>query len=343
MELSERRTLGHSGLPVSAMALGTMTFGNGGWGSTDDVSRTIFDAYIDAGGNFVDTADVYSGGRSEELLGGLLRERQLRDSVVLATKFSFSGGNGRKNMYRALEGSLRRLGTDYVDLYWVHVWDAVTPAEELLQSMGDLVRSGKIRYFGLSDVPAWYAARMATLAQMHHVPGPIALQLVYSLAERVIEQEHIPAARELGMGITPWSPLGAGFLTGKYKRDAGGEALAGGGRLDSNNQPFRMFTERNWKVLESLREVSEEAGRPMSQVALAWALARPGVTSLIFGASKLEQLRSNLAALDVKLSAAQMQRLLDASAFEPGNFYSLFKEQVNRGIFGGAKVEGWSA
>ncbi len=320
-----------------------MTFGNKSWGSPDDVSQSIFNAYIEAGGNFVDTADVYSGGRSEELLGGFLRERQLRDRVVLATKFSFSGGNSRKNMYRALEGSLRRLGTDYVDLYWVHVWDAVTPAEELLQSMDDLVRSGRIRYFGLSDVPAWYATRMATLAQTHNVPGPIALQLVYSLVERVIEQEHVPAARELGMGITPWSPLGAGFLTGKYTRDVKGDVPAGGGRLDLSNQPFRMFTERNWRVLERLREVSEEVGKPMSQVALAWASARPGVTSLILGASKLEQLQSNLASLEVKLSADQMQRLLEASAFEPGNFYSLFEEPVNRGIFGGAKVDGWFA
>ena len=343
MELTSLRTLGHSGLPVSPLALGTMTFGNKNWGSPDEISRAIFDAYVDAGGNFVDTADVYSGGRSEELVGGFIADRKLRDRVVLATKFSFNGGNGRKNLHRALEGSLRRLGTDHIDLYWVHVWDAVTPAEELLQSMADLIRAGKIRYFGLSDVPAWYAARMATLAQVHNVPGPIALQLVYSLVERVIEQEHVPAAGELGMGITTWSPLGAGFLTGKYKRDANGQVSVGNGRLDSSNQPFRMFTERNWRILDVLREVSRQMDRPMSQVALAWALARPGVTSLIFGASKLEQFADNLASLKVELSAEQMQQLLAASAFESGNFYSLFQEQVNRGIFGGTKVEGWSA
>lgn len=341
MQLSGLRTLGRSGLPVSALALGTMTFGNRSWGSLDDVSEAIFNAYVDAGGNFVDTADVYSGGRSEELLGSFVASRKLRDKIVLATKYSFSGGNGRKNLRRAIEASLRRLGTDYVDLYWMHVWDAVTPAEEMLQSMGDLIREGKIRYFGLSDVPAWYATRMATLAQVHNIPGPIALQLVYSLTERVIEHEHIPCARELGMGITPWSPLGAGFLTGKYSRHANGTVSSGGGRLDSNNQPFRMFTERNWKILEELRAVSAELSKPLSQVALAWVLSRPGVTAPIFGVSTMEQLQSNLASVEVEISPAQLERLQLVSSFLPGGFYELFQDQVNRSIFGGAKVAGW--
>ncbi len=341
MQLSNRRTLGRSGLPVSPLALGTMTFGNKGWGSPDDLSRNIFDTYIDAGGNFIDTADVYAGGRSEELLGSFIEERKLRDRVVLASKFSFSGGNGRKNLHRALAGSLRRLRTDYLDVYWVHVWDAVTPAEELLQSMGDLVRSGAIRYFGPSDVPAWFATRMATLAQIHCVPGPIALQLPYSLVERTIEGEHVPAARELGMGVMPWSPLGAGFLTGKYSRDAGGKATAGGGRLDSDNQPFRMFTERNWKILDTLRAVSREVGKPMAEVALAWTSAQPGITSLIFGATSAEQLQSSLASLDLRLSAEHGDRLRQTSALAPGDFYNLFQGAVNRGIFGGAEVKGW--
>ena len=342
MQVSERRTLGRSGLPVSPLALGTMTFGNKGWGSADAVSRAVFDAYADAGGNFVDTADVYGGGRSEELVGEFVRERGLRDEVVLATKYSFRGGNGRKNLYRALEGSLRRLGTEYVDLYWVHVWDTVTPAEELLQSMGDVVRSGKVRYFGLSDVPAWYAARMATLAERHGVPGPIALQLVYSLAERTIEQEHVPAARAMGMGVTPWSPLGAGFLTGKYSRDAAGAVVtAGGGRLDKANQPFRMFRERNWRILDVLREVSAGVGRPAAEVALAWVLAQPGVTSAIFGANSVEQVRSNLAAGSVAISAGDLARLGEVSGFAAGNFYELFGDAVQRGVFGGKRVEGW--
>ena len=183
---------------------------------------------------------------------------------------------------------------------------------------------------------------MATLAQVHHVPGPIALQLVYSLAERVIEHEHIPAARELGMGVTPWSPLGAGFLTGKYNRDRHGHVTTGGGRLDSENQPFRMFTERNWKILDELRAVSDEIGKPLAQVALAWASARPGISSLIFGATTTEQLRGNLASLEVTISEEHMRRLLAVSAFEPGSFYSLFEGPVNRSIFGGKAVEGWN-
>ncbi len=211
MSLTAFRTLGRSGLVVSPGALGTMTFGTKEWGSPDDVNQAVFDAYVDAGGNFIDTADVYSGGRSEELVGRYVAERSLRDKLVLATKFSFNaepgnphaGGNGRKNIHRALEGSLRRLRTDYVDLYWMHAYDLVIPVEEVLQSLGDLVRAGKIRYFGLSDLPAWYAVKAAALAGAHGVPGPIALQLEYSLFERSIEREHLPAARECGLGVVP--------------------------------------------------------------------------------------------------------------------------------------------
>ncbi len=342
MSLASLRTLGRSGLPVSPIALGTMTFANPGWGSPDDVSASIFNAYVDAGGNFIDTADVYSGGRSEELLGRLIADRSLRERIVLATKFSFSGGNGRKNLHRALEASLRRLQTDYVDLYWMHVWDAVTPAEELLQSMIDLVRAGKIRYFGLSDVPAWYAARMATLAQAHNVPGPIALQIQYSLTNRMLENEHVPAALALGLGITPWSPLSAGFLTGKYTRDNTGRVSAGGGRLDTDKQPFRMFNERNWKILDALRAISADTGTPMAQLALAWASAQPGITSLIVGATTPVQLQSNLASLELTLSPTHLSQLGQATAPEADDFYALFRGPVNRSIFAGANVHGWS-
>ena len=223
MSLTDFRTLGRSGLVVSPLALGTMTFGAKGWGSSDDVSRAVFDAYVDAGGNFIDTADVYASGRSEEMLGGYIAERGLRDRLVLATKAGFNmeaanpnaGGNGRKSIHRALESSLRRLRTDYIDLFWLHVWDTVTPAEEVVQTLGDLVRAGKARYFGLSNVPAWYVAQAATLAQGHGSPAPVALQLEYSLTERNIEREHLPAAREFGLGFIPWSPLSGGFLAGK--------------------------------------------------------------------------------------------------------------------------------
>ncbi len=204
-----------------------MTFGTPRWGSPDDVSEAVFNAYMEKGGNFIDTADIYSGGRSEEMLGGYITSRRLRDQVVLATKFTWhggeptnvnGGGNGCKNIHPALEGALRRLRTDVIDLYWMHAWDMVTPVEEVLQSLGDLQRNGKIRYFGFSDVPAWYAAKAATFAADHAIAGPIAVQLEYSLVERSIEREHIPAAHECGLGITPWSPLGGGFLAGKYAR-----------------------------------------------------------------------------------------------------------------------------
>lgn len=348
MSLTDFRTLGRSGLVVSPLSLGTMTFGTPRWGSPDEVSKDIFDAYVKAGGNFIDTADVYAGGRSEELVGSYIAERNLRDQVVLATKFGFNagpgnpnaGGNGRKNIHRALEGSLRRLKTDYVDLYWLHAWDAVTPVEEVLQTLGGLVRSGKIRYFGFSDMPAWYTVKAATLAAVHGVPGPIAMQLAYSLVERNIEREYVPVARECGLGITPWSPLAAGFLAGKYQRDAAG--ATGEGRLSGPN-PFgnTLFTDRNWRVLDALRAVADEAGKPLAQVALAWVLAQPGVTSPIVGASKVSQLHDSLAALEIQLSSEQLRALDEASALEPAFPYPIFMPAVNREIFGGHTVQGW--
>ena len=348
MQLNDFRTLGRSGLVVSPLALGTMTFGTARWGSPDEASRDIFNAYIDAGGNFIDTADVYAAGRSEELAGAYIAERNLRDKIVLATKCGFNtekgnphaGGNGRKHIYQALESSLRRLKTDYIDLYWTHVWDMVTPVEEVLQTLGDLVRAGKIRYFGFSDLPAWYAAKAATLATVHAIPGPVALQLEYSLTERTIEQEHLPAARECGLGIVPWSPLAAGFLTGKYQR--GATAPGGEGRLNGAN-PFgdSKFTDRNWAILDGLHQVATEAEKPLSQVALAWALAQPGITSLIIGASKPEQLHDNLASLEVALTAAQLQKLNEISALPPVFPYPIFTPAINKNIFGGNTVEGW--
>lgn len=349
MTLTDFRTLGRSGLVVSPLCLGTMTFGTPRWGSADDVSEVIFNQYVDAGGNFIDTADVYAKGRSEELVGEYVTRRRLRDQLVLATKSGFStqpgnphaGGNGRKHIQQALDASLRRLKTDYVDLYWAHVWDTVTPAEELLQTMSDLVRTGKIRYYALSDVPAWFATRLATLAQAHGVPGPVALQLEYSLVSRTIEYELLPAARALGLGVCPWSPLAAGFLAGKYERQAQG--ASGDGRLSGPN-PFgdSKFTEANWRVLDVLREVAAAAQRPLAQVALAWVQGRPGVASTLIGASRPQQLTDNLAALGVQLTSEQQQQLDEASA-PPAVFpYGIFSPGVKRGIFGGHDVVAWT-
>ena len=356
MSLNAYRTLGRSGLVVSPVALGTMTFGPGSWGADEATSRAIFDAYRAAGGNFVDTADIYSGGESERLVGRFIRETGSRDEIVLATKFAFngsasplaasqgSGGNpnaggaGAKNIHRALDGSLKRLGTDYIDLYWMHIWDGVTPVEEIVQTLGDLVRAGKIRYYAFSDMPAWVAMKAATLATERRVPGPIAIQVEYSLVARDVEGEHVPAAREAGMGVMPWSPLAGGFLTGKYRR----EDTTGSGRLSGPN-PFgdSKFVERNWQVLEVLKAVAAELDRPPAQVALAWVMARPGVTSTIIGASKLTQLASNIAATDIVLSDAQMQRLDEASAPAPGFSAGLTSLMIRRMVFGGNGVTGW--
>jgi aryl-alcohol dehydrogenase-like predicted oxidoreductase len=348
VNLSSFRTLGRSGLIVSPLALGTMTFGNKSWGSSDDVSEAIFNDYVEAGGNFIDTADVYAGGQSEELLGSYIAERKLRDKLVLATKFAFNaeksnphaGGNGRKNIHRALEGSLRRLRTNYVDLYWLHAWDRVTPVEEVLQTLGDLVRAGKVRYFGFSNTPAWYVAKAATLATAHSIPGPIALQLAYSLVERNIENEHLPAAHEFGLGLVPWSPLAYGLLTGKYQRGDGGTKDKG--RLSGPN-PFgdTLFTERSWRILDTLRTVAEGLERPLAQVALAWVSAQPGVTSPILGASKLEQVHDNVRSLDISFTAEQHHSLNEVSKPEMINPYMVFTDQVNQSIFGGTTVRGW--
>ncbi len=351
MKLTDYRTLGRSGLVVSPLALGTMTFGKERWGSPEDVSKAVFNAYVDAGGNFIDTAEAYADGRSEEMLAGFIQQRGLRDRVVLATKFSFSAedgnpnaaGNGRKNIYRALEGSLKRLGTDYIDLYWMHIWDTVTPVEEVLQSLGDLQKSGKIRYFGLSDVPAWYAVKMSTLASAHTVPGPIALQMEYSLAAREIEHEHLPAARECGLALLPWSPLAGGFLAGKYERgsaEADTKSVSGEGRLSGAN-PFgdTKFTDRNWRILEALRSVAAEVGCPPAQAALAWTAAQPGITSTIIGASKSEQIQDNLASLDIQFTPAQLQALDRSSAPEP-SFYDYLKSGILTQIVFGTNVQG---
>ena len=314
------RTLGRSGLLVSPFTLGAMTIGNDAWGSDEATSGAVLDRYLDAGGTAVDTADVYSGGRSEEILGRLIAARGIRDRVVLATKYGFNtgggpltGGAGRKNAVRSLEGSLRRLGTGSVDLYWLHIWDDVTPAEEVLSTMVDLVRAGKVAHWGLSDVPAWFATQVATLAAAHGVPGPVALQLEYSLVARTIEVEHVRAARELGLGIVPWSPLAGGFLSGKYRSGAAGGRLSGPNPFGSSKD-----TPANRAVVEVVREVAADLGAAPAQVALAWVLGRPGVDSVLVGARTPEQVTANLAAADLELPADARARLDRAGAPDLG-------------------------
>jgi len=351
--LNEYVTLGRSGLRVSPLSLGTMTFGTEwGWGSEEDVARDVFNTYIDAGGNFLDTANVYTEGRSEELVGQFINERGLREQVVLATKFTFNpqpgnanaGGNGRKNIYRSLEDSLRRLKTDYIDLYWLHAWDTVTPVEEVVSTFSDLIRAGKIRYYGFSDTPAWYVARAKTIAEQNRNDGLVALQLEYSLVERNIEREHIPAAQELGLGITPWSPLAGGFLTGKYQQK--GDTGEGQGRLqiakDSGNPIFQRFTNRNWQILKVLTDVAKQLNRPASQVALNWVANQPGVTSTIIGASKLAQLEDNLRYAEFEIPADLRKKLDEVSAIESVHPYGFYRPDFQGWISGATGLRPWS-
>lgn len=366
--LSDYRTLGRSGLAVSPLGLGTMTFGTARWGMAEDAAGAVFDAYVEAGGNFIDTADVYASGRSEEMVGRFIAERRLRDTIVLATKAGFSsgagphaGGAGAKHLRTALEGSLRRLATDRVDLYWLHVWDGVTPAEEVLETMASLVRAGKILYWGVSNAPAWWCAKLTTLAAAHGMPGPIALQYGYSLVNRDVEDEHVPFAADGGLGVVPWSPLAYGLLTGKYDRAtveaaaprAGGlpraaaapgeERPEGDKRLDGAN-PYgdTLFTERNWRIVEALRRVADEAGHSPARIALAWVAGRPGVASTLIGVSRVEQVADNIAALDVVLSPEHRAALEAASAPAEAKLHGLFTPAMRQRVtFGGASVRGW--
>jgi aryl-alcohol dehydrogenase-like predicted oxidoreductase len=350
MGLRNYVTLGRSGLLVSPLSMGTMTFGTDwGWGTEEAVSASLFDAYIGGGGNFIDTANGYTNGTSEKMLGKFMRERGLRDRLVLATKFSFStdpgdpnaAGNGRKHIYQALENSLRRLQTDYIDLYWLHAWDMVTPVEEVIATFTDLVRAGKIRHYGFSDTPAWYAARAYTLAEKEGKERPIALQLEYSLAERSIEREHVPAAQELGIGICPWSALAAGFLSGKYKRE--GVSGRGDGRLAKSAPIFERFTERNWRILDVLVDVAKQVQKTPSQVALNWVATQPGTTSTILGATKLAQLEDNVAALEFTIPAELRAKLDEVSALGPAQPYLFFGAKLQEMIHGKASVRAWAA
>jgi aryl-alcohol dehydrogenase-like predicted oxidoreductase len=352
MALDQYYTLGRSGLRVSRLALGTMTFGDDwGWGAAEDTARAMFDRYLDAGGNFIDTADLYTEGTSETMLGKFIEQTGTRDRVVLATKFSYNaqpgnpnaGGNGRKNILRAVEGSLRRLRTDYIDLYLLHTWDRVTPAEEVLRTLDDLVRAGKIRYAGLSDVPAWYAARIQTLAQAHHLQPLVNLQLQYSLAERNIEREYAPLAQELGYGITAWSPLGMGLLSGKYRPSQAGADGTGDGRIQALKGSglvslLDKFTPRNWAIVEAVERVAHEHGLSMAQTAIQWAARQPAIGSVILGARTLEQFDDNLAALDKPLPDAALRQLDEVSALPQQFPYSFFDQAQQERIHGGVAV-----
>lgn len=342
MELNDYRLLGNSGLRVSPMCLGTMTFGEDwGWGSNEDQSRKVFDTYASRGGNFIDTADLYTNGTSEKFVGRFLEGR--RDQFVLATKYSFNqrqgdpnaGGNHRKHLKEALDGSLKRLNTDYIDLYWVHVYDGVTPIEELMRALDDAVRAGKILYIGVSDFPAWKISQANTLALLKGWTPFVGLQIEYSLLERTVERDLIPMAQDLGLGVTPWSPLAGGVLTGKYNKPASGEK-----RYKEDDPHLKKYlSDKNLRVAEEVVKISKDVGRSAAQVALAWLISRPGVTSTILGARTVKHLDDNLGALSLKLSDDAIRRLNDLSAVDMG-FYNEFVAQPHVANFlsGGTKL-----
>jgi len=349
--------LGRSGLRVSRLALGTMNFGTGGfhaaYGKTEDEAESIFRRYLDAGGNVIDTADFYTAGESERILGRLITAAGVRERLVLTSKFTNTidptdpnaSGNGRKHIVRALEATLRRLDTDYLDLYLLHTWDRITPVEEVVQTFDDLVRAGKIRYAGLSDVPAWYAARAQSYAEAHGLTPMITVQLPYSLVSRGIEAEFVPMAQSLGFGITAWSPVGGGLLTGKYRRN--GKGLTGAGRLGNPDAPRPEITDRDWKVVEALESVAADLGRSMAQVAINWAVTQPAVATVIVGASSAVQLDSNLAALEFDIPDDARRRLDEAGAPQAGSPYSMFTAEyqswiVSPGLGIGDKPAGYA-
>ena len=336
------RLLGNSGLRVSEAALGTMTFGDDwGWGAGKDEARKVYDAFREAGGNFIDTANIYTNGTSESFLGEFMEGH--RQSVALATKYNnaFPGtdpnaaGNHRKNMMQAVEASLKRLRTDYIDLYWVHIWDQITPVEEVMRGLDDLVRAGKVLYTGISDAPAWWIAQANTLAHMRGWSPFVGLQIEYSLIERTVERELIPMAKALNIGVTAWSPLASGVLTGKYH----GHGTSEQGRMNSDMMkeymPEPQLTER---IVTAVKNVSNETGRSMAQVALAWLRYRPVPVIPIIGARTLSQFQDNLASIDLTLSASQLKTLDQASVIELGFPYDMYAKALPRAIcYGGLR------
>lgn len=345
MQLDDYRLLGRSGLRVSPLAVGTMNFGvQQGWGADPAEVEKIFNLYVERGGNSIDTANFYAGGESERVVGRLVRKQ--RNRFVVATKYSLTMnpgdpnacGNHRKNMVQSVEASLQRLETDHIDLLYLHAWDSRTPVDEILRAFDDLVRSGKVQYIGLSNTPAWQASRLQAIAELRGWSPLVALQISYSLAERTGERDLLPMAREMGMGVFPWSPLAGGVLSGKYQpQDLKAEPSQASARKDMNVASGRL-SDRNLVIAEALKKVSQEMNRTPAQVALAWTLLNPAVTSPVLGVRTLAQFEDNLGALDVTFSADQIARLDAASHIELGIPHNMLSADVMDRMFGGVKV-----
>jgi aryl-alcohol dehydrogenase-like predicted oxidoreductase len=347
MPLDHYITLGRSGLRVSPFCLGAMTFGEDlGWGSSVSESEGIIDAFLDRGGNFIDTANIYTHGHSEKIIGDHLgRDRARRDRVVLATKFFGAmfpgdpngGGTSRKAIMGALENSLRRLQTDYVDLYWMHCWDATTPIDETMRALDDLVTSGKVRYLGFSDTPAWKCSQAQTTAMFRGWAPLVALQIEYSLLQRTVEGELVPMAQELGLGITPWSPLKGGILSGKYTRANHGTQKADrGARIET------LLGDKTYDLVDALIAVAREVDSTPARVALAWLAQKPGVSSIILGARTRKQLDDNLAAADLVLTTAHVAKLDDLSKPALNFPADMLAASVPGFAYGGTTINGRS-
>jgi aryl-alcohol dehydrogenase-like predicted oxidoreductase len=313
--LDSYRLLGRSGLRVSPLALGTMTFG-AAWGADAAVSRRLFDGYVGRGGNFVDTANDYAAGRSEEMVGEFAQTQ--RERLVLATKYSMAirqgdpnaAGNHRKSMMQSVEQSLVRLRTDYIDLLYLHVWDFTTPVEEILRGLDDLVRQGKVLYIGISDTPAWQVSRMQAITELRGWSPLVGLQIEYSLAQRAGARDLIPMAAEMGLGVLPWSPLSMGVLTGKYRGEAAKTTSIGRAPFVAQSE---RVTEQALDIADAVRKVAEQVDRTAAQVAIAWTLLNPAVVAPIIGVRTPEQLEENLGSLQVVFTAEQ-KAALDAAS-----------------------------
>lgn len=318
------KLLGNTGLRVSELCLGTMTFGEEwGWGASREESRKIFEAFAEAGGNFIDTANLYTGGTSEKFTGEFLKGR--RERFVLATKYTLTmspddpngGGNHRKSLVQSLEASLKRLDTECIDLLWAHAYDFMTPVEETMRALDDVVRAGKVLYVGISDAPAWVVSRANTLASLKGWSPFAALQIQYGLADRTPERDLLPMARAMGIAVTPWGVLGGGVLSGKYRSP---DDRPEGARYAKDEQwAAANVTERNVRIAEAAGAVAKETGRTASQVALAWVRQQPfGAIVPILGVRTLSQLKDNLGCLDVTLGPSQLAALDAASRVDLG-------------------------
>lgn len=333
------KLLGNTGLRVSELCLGAMTFGEDwDWGANRETSQAIFDAFAEAGGNFIDTANVYTNGTSERMLGEFVGAE--RDRFVIATKYTVmmnptdpnSSGNQRKNLMRSLDASLKRLNTDYIDLYWVHMWDTVTPVEEMMRALDDVVRAGKVMYVGISDAPAWIVSRAQTIAELKNMTPFAAIQLEYNLVERTVERDLLPMAEDLNLSILDWSPLGGGVLTGKYlHQDSEHDRL-------NKSEYFQHYKiDRAMQIAQTVVDIANEIGCSAAQVALAWIRQQSPRHIPIIGARTLEHLKDNLDCLQVGLSEEQFIRLNTASDVDPGFALKFLRRLQN--LFLGAASE----